>query len=230
MNGKMKGVVALALIAAVIGSANLILSSLPLRIDMTAEKLYTLSDGSKAVLGKLEEDVTLKFYFSASSAEMPMAIKTYATQVKNLLKEYELAGGGHLAPLGDEVPVAGLLGQLILTAGLANSVDQLVALIDGVGCRNLGHNVDAALHLTNGIVHLDIGIDRDKDGIVASTLGEFLVGLEGLGAVADSVLNIRRRILCQIIGNIANSNHLDVGMRSVYTRQARTARAVAQHC
>jgi ABC-type uncharacterized transport system involved in gliding motility auxiliary subunit len=96
MNGKMKGVVALALIAAVIGSANLILSSLPLRIDMTAEKLYTLSDGSKAVLGKLEEDVTLKFYFSASSAEMPMAIKTYATQVKNLLKEYELAGGGHV--------------------------------------------------------------------------------------------------------------------------------------
>ena len=96
MNGKMKGAVALALIAAVIASANLIISSLPLRIDLTAEKLYTLSDGSKAVLGKLEEDVTLKFYFSASSAEMPMAIKTYATQVKNLLKEYELAGGGRV--------------------------------------------------------------------------------------------------------------------------------------
>ena len=96
MNGKMKGAVALALIAAVIASANLIISSLPLRIDLTAEKLYTLSNGSKAVLGKLEEDVTLKFYFSASSAEMPMAIKTYATQVKNLLKEYELAGDGRV--------------------------------------------------------------------------------------------------------------------------------------
>ena len=96
MNGKSKGVVALALIAAVIASANLILSNLPLRIDLTGEKLYTLSSGSKAVLGKLEEDVTLKFYFSASSAEMPMAIKTYATQVKNLLKEYELAGGGRV--------------------------------------------------------------------------------------------------------------------------------------
>ena len=96
MNGKMKGAVALALIAAVIASANLIISSLPLRIDLTAEKLYTLSNGSKAVLGKLEEDVTLKFYFSASSAEMPMAIKTYATQVKNLLKEYELAGVGRV--------------------------------------------------------------------------------------------------------------------------------------
>ena len=96
MNGKSKGVVALVLIAAVIASANLILSNLPLRIDLTGEKLYTLSSGSKAVLGKLDEDVTLKFYFSASSAEMPMAIKTYATQVKNLLKEYELAGGGRV--------------------------------------------------------------------------------------------------------------------------------------
>jgi ABC-type uncharacterized transport system involved in gliding motility auxiliary subunit len=53
MNGKTKGAVALALIAAVIASANLILSNLPLRIDLTAEKLYTLSSGSKAVLGKL---------------------------------------------------------------------------------------------------------------------------------------------------------------------------------
>jgi ABC-type uncharacterized transport system involved in gliding motility auxiliary subunit len=96
MNGKTKGLVALVLIAAVIASVNLILSSLPLRVDMTAEKLYTLSDGSKAVLGKLEEDVTLKFYFSASSAEMPMALKTYAAQVKNLLEEYELAGNGRI--------------------------------------------------------------------------------------------------------------------------------------
>lgn len=96
MNGKMKGVIALALMLVVIGAVNLILSNLPLRLDLTAEKLYTLSDGSKAVLGKLEDDVTLKFYFSQSSEEMPMAIKTYAQQVKNLLKEYELAGKGRL--------------------------------------------------------------------------------------------------------------------------------------
>jgi ABC-type uncharacterized transport system involved in gliding motility auxiliary subunit len=96
MNGKVKGLVALALLAAIIGAVNLILSNLPLRVDMTAEKLYTLSDGSKKVLAKLDEDVTLKFYFSQSSQEMPMAIKTYAQQVKNLIKEYELAGGGRV--------------------------------------------------------------------------------------------------------------------------------------
>ena len=96
MNKKLNGIAGLAVLAAIIGAANLILSNLPLRLDMTGEKLYTLTKGSKAVLAKLEQDVTLKYYFSASSAEMPMQLKTYAQQVQNLLKEYELAGKGHV--------------------------------------------------------------------------------------------------------------------------------------
>ena len=96
MNKKFNGAVGLVLLVAVIGAVELILSSLPFRADLTAEKLYTLSSGSRAVLGKLEEDVTFKFYFSASSADMPMALKTYAGQVQDLLKEYERAAGGRL--------------------------------------------------------------------------------------------------------------------------------------
>lgn len=96
MNKKLTGMAGLAVLAVIIGAANMILSNLPLRVDMTGEKLYTLSKGSKAVLGKLENDVTLKFYFSSSSAEMPMQFKTYSQQVQNLLKEYERAGKGHV--------------------------------------------------------------------------------------------------------------------------------------
>ena len=96
MNKKLNGIIGLVVLAAIIGAANLILSNLPLRLDLTGEKLYTLSKGSKAVLAKLENDVTLKYYYSSSSAEMPMQLKTYAQQVQNLLKEYELAGNGHL--------------------------------------------------------------------------------------------------------------------------------------
>ena len=108
-NGKSKGALGLVLLAVILGAADLILASLPLRIDCTEQQLYTLTKGSKAVLGKLEQDVTLKYYFSSSSAETPMALKTYATQaetpmalktyatqVQNLLKEYELAGKGHI--------------------------------------------------------------------------------------------------------------------------------------
>ncbi len=94
--GASKGVVGLVLLGAIAASSVVILANLPLRCDMTAENLYTLSKGSKAVLGQLTEDVTLKYYVSSSSAEMPMALKTYAQQVGNLLKEYERAGGGRL--------------------------------------------------------------------------------------------------------------------------------------
>ena len=96
MNGKFKGAVGLGLIAVVIVAANLILSNLPLRVDLTAERLYTLSKGSRAVIAKLTEDVTLKYYLSSSSADMPMALKTYATQVGNILREYQLAGRGRI--------------------------------------------------------------------------------------------------------------------------------------
>jgi ABC-type uncharacterized transport system involved in gliding motility auxiliary subunit/ABC-type transport system involved in cytochrome c biogenesis permease component len=95
-NGKFKGALALVMLAFSLGAADVILSSLPFRIDLTENKLYTLTDGSKAILGKLEQPVTLKYYFSSSSAETPMALKTYANQVQNLLKEYELAGNGNV--------------------------------------------------------------------------------------------------------------------------------------
>lgn len=94
--GASKGLVGLVLVGAIAASSVVILANLPLRCDMTAERLYTLSNGSKAVLGQLTEDVTLKYYVSSSSAEMPMALKTYAQQVGNLLKEYARAGGGRL--------------------------------------------------------------------------------------------------------------------------------------
>ena len=90
------GAVGLLLLLAIIGAVNLIAASLRMRADLTAEKLYTLSKGSREVLKKLDSDVTLKLYFSRSSAEMPMGLKTYADQVQDLLKEYELAGKGRV--------------------------------------------------------------------------------------------------------------------------------------
>ena len=94
--GASKGVVGLVVLAAIVVAADVILAALPLRCDLTAEGFYTLSDGSKAVLGKLEKDVTLKYYVSSSAADMPIQLKTYAARVQNLLKEYERASGGHV--------------------------------------------------------------------------------------------------------------------------------------
>jgi len=90
------GALGLVCLLFIIGAVNMIVANLRIRADLTAEKLYTLSKGSRAILGKLDNDVTLKFYFSHSSKEMPMALKTYANQVQDLLKEYERAGRGRI--------------------------------------------------------------------------------------------------------------------------------------
>ena len=94
--GAAGGVAALACVGVIAVSAVALLSAIPLRADLTQGRLYTLSDGSRAVLGKLDTDVALKFYVSSRSPEMPSDMKSYARQVRNLLREYERAAGGRL--------------------------------------------------------------------------------------------------------------------------------------
>ena len=96
-NKKVFGLAVLALILVIVGATNYILSALSARVDLTAEQLYTLSPGSKAVLAKLDQKVTLKFFFSESAKDMPPSLKTYAEQVRDLLGEYERAGNGNVA-------------------------------------------------------------------------------------------------------------------------------------
>ena len=96
-NKKVFGLVLLALILVIVGTTNYILSALSARVDLTAEQLYTLSPGSRAVLAKLDRPVTLKFFFSESAKDMPPSLKTYAEQVRDLLGEYERAGNGNVA-------------------------------------------------------------------------------------------------------------------------------------
>ena len=51
---------------------NYLASAIPLRIDATAESIYSLSDGTKAMLGKIEEPVTLDLYFSEDADALPI--------------------------------------------------------------------------------------------------------------------------------------------------------------
>src|SRR5438128_908395 len=71
---------------------NLVLGAARGRIDLTQGKLYTLSEGTRAVLGKLECPVKISLYFSQS--EVPLPIKAYGRRVEDLLAEFRQAGGG----------------------------------------------------------------------------------------------------------------------------------------
>src|SRR5437773_2429995 len=71
---------------------NLVLGAARGRIDLTQGRLYTLSEGTRAVLGKLESPVKIRLYFSQS--DIPLPIKAYGRRVEDLLAEFRQAGRG----------------------------------------------------------------------------------------------------------------------------------------
>ena len=58
------------------------------RLDLTQNHLYTLSPGTKQVLGEIKEPVNLYFYFSREAAEKQSPlIMPYANRVREFLEE-----------------------------------------------------------------------------------------------------------------------------------------------
>ncbi len=66
------------------------------RIDLTEQKLYTLSEGTRETLAGLEEPITLRFYFSEGLVSDSPLLQTYGARVRNLLGEYVAHSGGNL--------------------------------------------------------------------------------------------------------------------------------------
>lgn len=69
------------------------------QLDLTQDKLYTLSTGSKQVLQKLDEPVKLRLYFSEKLAgDQPILapFKGYYQRVQELLEQYVAHSGGKL--------------------------------------------------------------------------------------------------------------------------------------
>lgn len=75
---------------------NIIVRPLLVRVDMTADKAYTLSEGTKRILGTLDTPVQIRFYFSQRESSTPVELKTYAARVEDMLKEYQLLAKGNL--------------------------------------------------------------------------------------------------------------------------------------
>ena len=84
----------LVALVAVLIAANFILGAFNLRADLTEGDVYTLSPGTRQVLGKLEAPVRLRLYYSQGSEAVPVGLKTFAKRVEDLLNEYKSAGRG----------------------------------------------------------------------------------------------------------------------------------------
>ena len=66
------------------------------RLDLTEQKLYTISEGTERILGELDEPINLYFFYSDKSARDLAVLRNYATRVEEMLKAYEREANGKI--------------------------------------------------------------------------------------------------------------------------------------
>ncbi len=121
--------VGIAAMAVLLVALNVVVGAFSGRLDLTEEKLYTLSKGTRAILKELDSPMEIRFYYSKDAAQMPVYLKNYARRVEDLLKEYRQASGGKLVvkmldpqpdtDAEDSANLDGVTGQMI---GLQDTV------------------------------------------------------------------------------------------------------------
>ena len=95
-NNLLYSVVGVIAVLVIILGINLLGGLFKVRSDLTQNKLYTLSSGTKKILNKLDTDVVIRFYFSKDNASVPVPLRTYAQEVQDLLEEYQQYGHGRI--------------------------------------------------------------------------------------------------------------------------------------
>lgn len=68
----------------------------PYRLDLTADKLFTLSPGTGTIMAGLERPITLKYFFSESAAASFPELYRYGQRVEDFLEEMDVLGGDNI--------------------------------------------------------------------------------------------------------------------------------------
>ncbi len=87
------GLLAVLLVVAVLISNALFKG---VRLDLTENKLYTMTEGTKNILASIEEPINLYFYYSDSETAELGGLRSYAKRVQETLEEYEQRAGGNI--------------------------------------------------------------------------------------------------------------------------------------
>ena len=59
-----------------------------MRVDLTENNLYTLGEGTQAVLDDIDEPINLYFFFSNEATANLPSLRTYSTRVREMLEEF----------------------------------------------------------------------------------------------------------------------------------------------
>jgi len=117
-----------------------------LRADFTQEKLFTLSTGTRNMLSRIEEPVTLRLYVSDRLIREIPSYGVYAGRVRELLEEYRAAANGKLRL------------QVIDPQPFSDEEDRAVAMgLQGVPVNQAGEQVYFGLAGSNS---------ADKDAVI----------------------------------------------------------------
>ena len=170
MSARMLGAGGLALALVLFFAVNSLSGALftASRIDLTENRIYTLSDGTRATLASLDEPITMRFYYSKSLAAQVPGINTYAARVLGLLEEYRREAGDRLVleaidpePFSEEedravgyglagLPAHAGQGQDLIYFGLVgtNSVDdeEVIAYFSPLRERFLEYDLTRMIH------------------------------------------------------------------------------------
>jgi len=66
------------------------------RLDLTQQHLYTLSDGSRRTLARIDEPITLRFYYSPRLGDEVPSYGIFAQRVRETLEEYAALARGKI--------------------------------------------------------------------------------------------------------------------------------------
>lgn len=66
------------------------------RVDLTENSLYTLSEGTQEIIDNIDEPINLYFFFSEQASADLTALRSYASRVRELLEEYEARSSGNI--------------------------------------------------------------------------------------------------------------------------------------
>lgn len=68
----------------------------PVRLDLTENKVYSLSSGSKQIVESIDEPINFYFFYSDKSSKGMTTLRNYASRVESMLREYANAAPGKI--------------------------------------------------------------------------------------------------------------------------------------
>ncbi|WP_025769671.1 GldG family protein [Thioalkalivibrio sp. HK1] len=115
------------------------------RVDLTENRLFTLSEGTKNILANLEDPITLRLYLSQGELANASRISGYTDRVRSLLREYERLADGQIDL------------QVIDPEPFTDDEDRAVGYgLQGVPVGNEGANFYFGLVGTNSVDQMEV--------------------------------------------------------------------------